>query len=212
MKVFLYMILYLLGIWGILGCIIFCLEGEYGIGILFLIATIALFYFLFFRDKTKTESISNKSADAEHLHTQYTSVRDTEYESSYLLSTIKELSKKEKAAIFFVAGGMMLIDGQRDPRELILMARVNMKLSIDDEIMQMSSALPKEDMLLIIKNMSYAKKVFVSQYILALMGIDGDMDIREMKLFSHLTIECDLPSDCVSEDSLKYFFDMVYKS
>lgn len=212
MKVFFYFILYFLGSWGILGCIIFCLDGEFGIGILFLIATIALFYFIFFRDKAKENSISNNSTDSVLSHSQCTSTKDMELKSSPQSSIANNFSQKEKAAIFFVAGGMMQIDGQRDPRELILMVRVNMKLSIDDKIIQLSSELPKEEMLLIIRNMSYEKREFVAQYLSALMGIDGDMDVKEMKLLAYITEECALPADCVSEDSLKYFFDMVYKS
>ena len=135
-----------------------------------------------------------------------------ELKSSPQSSIANNFSQKEKAAIFFVAGGMMQIDGQRDPRELILMARVNIKLGINDEIMQLSSELPKEEMLLIIKNMTYEKRMFVVQYISALMGIDGDTNIKEIKLLAYIAEECDLPTDCISEDSLKYFFDMVYKS
>ena len=212
MKVFFYFILYFLGIWGILGCIIFCLDGEFGIGILFLIATIALFYFIFFRDKAKENSISNNSTDSVLSHSQCASTKDMELKSSPQSSIANNFSQKEKAAIFFVAGGMMQIDGQRDPRELILMARVNIKLGINDEIMQLSSELPKEEMLFIIKNMTYEKRMFVVQYISALMGIDGDTNIKEIKLLAYIAEECDLPTDCISEDSLKYFFDMVYKS
>ena len=70
--------------------------------------------------------------------------------------------------------------------------------------------LSTDDVLSTIRDMSYAQKVFVTQFLTALAGVDGNLDYRERKLIAVLAVKCKLPLESVSETSLKYFFDKVF--
>ncbi len=117
---------------------------------------------------------------------------------------------QEKAAIFHIAMAMIQADGKKDPRELVLVSTQMSELDIDDQAMSLSTMLSTDDVLSTIRDMSYAQKVFVTQFLTALAGVDGNLDDRERKLIAVLAVKCKLPLESVSETSLKYFFDKVF--
>ncbi len=117
---------------------------------------------------------------------------------------------QEKAAIFHIAMAMIQADGKKDPRELVLVSTQMSELNIDDPAMSLSTMLSIDEVLSTIRNMSYAQKVYVTQFLTALAGIDGNLDNRERELLAVLTIKCKLPLESASETSLKHFFDKVF--
>ena len=117
---------------------------------------------------------------------------------------------QEKAAIFHIAMAMIQADGKKDPRELVLVSTQMKELDIDDQAMSLSTMLSIDEVLSTIRGMSYAQKVYVTQFLTALAGIDGNLDNRERELLAVLTIKCKLPLESASETSLKYFFNKVF--
>lgn len=117
---------------------------------------------------------------------------------------------QEKAAVFHVAMAMIQADGIKDPRELVLVSTQMSELDINDQAMSLSTILSIDEVLSTIRNMSYAQKVYVTQFLTALAGVDGNLDDRERKLIAVLAVKCKLPLESASETSLKYFFDKVF--
>ena len=123
-----------------------------------------------------------------------------------------EFTLKEKAAIYNASCKIILADNKKDLDELKLLLRVFKKLGTElffpsiEDIATPNPNLPMEEVVTIIKNMSYAKKVFITQFLAAIMGVDGNIEEVEMLAFQSLVEDCNLPKNCVSEESFEYFY------
>lgn len=123
-----------------------------------------------------------------------------------------EFTLKEKVAIYNAACEIIHADNKKELDELALLLKVFKKLGTElffptiEDVAEPNERFPREQYIPIIKEMTYAKKVFLAQFLAAIMGVDGEITESEMMVYMQLVKDCNLPNDSVSEESFNYFY------
>lgn len=114
-----------------------------------------------------------------------------------------EFTKLQMSAIVKMAKSMVMADGVVNEKETELMSkellRFGVPISEVPSIMKMGDNMQASDAVTIISAMDSQQKKYVTAYLGVMIAIDGDIDDSEMKLWTLISVLCNLPTMTIKE-------------
>ena len=108
---------------------------------------------------------------------------------------LSQYSPIEKESIYQVVCAAMVIDGERDPRELRLVEEIVGIIGLTPLEREDSRRLDEPTMTRTIQNMSVIKRAYVAKLIAQMILADGKVAEREELLFNFFISKFNLPQD-----------------
>ena len=99
----------------------------------------------------------------------------------------------EKQSLYQLLCAAMVIDGERDSRELALIGEVNRIIGITTADMEASRRLSESVMTNCLRNMDTLKKAYVGKFVAQVVLADGVITQREEQFFYYMKQKLDLP-------------------
>ncbi len=99
----------------------------------------------------------------------------------------------ERQSLYQILCAAMIIDGERDPRELALIGEVNRIIGITTADMEASRRLSEPTMTNCLRNMETLKKAFVGKFVAQVVLADGKITPREEQFFYIMKQKLGLP-------------------
>ncbi len=115
---------------------------------------------------------------------------DLNYFDRVALSTFTSL---EKQSLYQLLCAAMIIDGERDPRELALIGEVNRIIGITTADMEASRRLSEPVMTNCLRNMDTIKKAYVGKFVAQVVLADGKITPIEEQFFYYMKQRLGLP-------------------
>lgn len=115
---------------------------------------------------------------------------DLNYFDRVAVSTFTSL---EKQALYQLLCAAMIIDGERDPRELALINKLNGIIGITTADMEASRRLSEAAMTSCLRNMDTIKKAYVGKFMAQVILADGVITQREEQFFYYMKQKLGLP-------------------
>lgn len=112
------------------------------------------------------------------------------YFDSVALSTFTSL---EKQSLYQLLNAAMIIDGNRDSREIAIINKVNKVLRITVTDVEASRKLSEQTMTSCLRNMETIKKAYVGKFIAQVILADGVITQREEQFFYYMKQKLGLP-------------------
>lgn len=108
---------------------------------------------------------------------------------------LSQYSSIEKESIYQVVCAAMIIDGERDPRELRLVEEIADIIGLTPQERNASRQLDEPTMTRTIQNMSDIQRAYVAKFIAQMILADGKVTDREELFFNILVNKFNLPQD-----------------
>ena len=99
----------------------------------------------------------------------------------------------EKQSLYQLLCAAMIVDGQRDSRELALIAEVNKIIGITTADIEASRRLSEPEMTSCLRNMNSLKKAYVGKFVAQVVLADGVITQREEQFFYYMKQKLGLP-------------------
>jgi uncharacterized tellurite resistance protein B-like protein len=99
----------------------------------------------------------------------------------------------EKQSLYQLLCAAMIVDGQRDSRELALIAEVNKIIGITTTDIEASRRLSEPEMTSCLRNMNSLKKAYVGKFVAQVVLADGVITQREEQFFYYMKNKLGLP-------------------
>lgn len=99
----------------------------------------------------------------------------------------------EKQSLYQLLCAAMIVDGQRDSRELALIAEVNKIIGITTADIEASRRLSEPEMTSCLRNMNSLKKAYVGKFVAQVVLADGVITQREEQFFYYMKNKLGLP-------------------
>lgn len=99
----------------------------------------------------------------------------------------------EKQSLYQLLCAAMIVDGQRDSRELALIAEVNKIIGITATDIEASRRLSEPEMTSCLRNMNSLKKAYVGKFVAQVVLADGVITQREEQFFYYMKNKLGLP-------------------
>lgn len=115
---------------------------------------------------------------------------DVSYFDKMALSAFTSL---EKQSVYQLLCGAMMIDGNRDSREIAIINEVNQLMRITVEDVELSRKLSEPTMTACLRNMSTLKKAYVGKFIAQVILADGVITDKEEQFFYFMRDRLGLP-------------------
>lgn len=115
---------------------------------------------------------------------------DLNYFDRMALSAFTSL---ERQSLYQMLCGVMIIDGNRDSREIALMNEINRIVGITTADVEASRRLSEPTMTNCLRNMDTLKKAYVGKFIAQMVLADGVITKKEEMLFYYLKEKLGLP-------------------
>lgn len=115
---------------------------------------------------------------------------DLTYFDRMALANFTPLEKQSLYQLFCAA---MIVDGQRDSRELALIAEVNKIIGITTTDIEASRRLSEPEMTSCLRNMNSLKKAYVGKFVAQVVLADGVITQREEQFFYYMKNKLGLP-------------------
>ena len=112
------------------------------------------------------------------------------YFDKVALSTFTSL---EKQSLYQLLNAAMIIDGNRDSREIAIINEVNKVLEITVADVEASRKLSEPAMTSYLRNMDTIKKAYVGKFIAQIIIADGVITQREEQFFYYMKQKLGLP-------------------
>ena len=93
----------------------------------------------------------------------------------------------EKQSLYQLLCAAMIVDGQRDSRELALIAEVNKIIGITTTDIEASRRLSEPEMTSCLRNMNSLKKAYVGKFVAQVVLADGVITQREEQFFYYMS-------------------------
>lgn len=114
-----------------------------------------------------------------------------------------EFTKLQMSAIVKMAKSMVMADGVVNEKETELMSKELLRFGVPfsevPSIMKMGDNMQASDAVTIISAMDSQQKKYVTAYLGVMIAIDGDIDDSEMKLWTLISVLCNLPTMTIKE-------------
>ena len=117
-------------------------------------------------------------------------IMDVSYFDKMALSAFTSL---EKQSVYQLLCGAMMIDGNRDSREIAIINEVNQLMRITVEDVESSRKLSEPTMTACLRNMSTLKKAYVGKFIAQVILADGVITDKEEQFFYFMRDRLGLP-------------------
>ena len=115
---------------------------------------------------------------------------DLNYFDRMALSAFTSL---ERQSLYQMLCGVMIIDGNRDSREIALMNEINRIVGITTADVEASRRLSEPTMTNCLRNMDTLKKAYAGKFIAQMVLADGVITKKEEMLFYYLKEKLGLP-------------------
>ena len=115
---------------------------------------------------------------------------DLNYFDKMALSTFTSL---EKQSLYQLLCGVMMVDGQRDPREVAFINKVNQIIGITTSDVETSRKLSEPTMTNCLRNMDTLKKAYVGKFMAQVILADGVITKTEEQFFYYMKQKLGLP-------------------
>lgn len=99
----------------------------------------------------------------------------------------------ERQSLYQILCATMIIDGERDPRELALINKLNRLLGITTADIEASRRLSEPEMTRCLRNMDFAKKAYLGKFIAQVILADGKITPIEERFFYAMKQRLGLP-------------------
>ena len=99
----------------------------------------------------------------------------------------------EKQSLYQLLCAAMIVDGQRDSRELALIAEVNKIIGITTADIEASRRLSEPEMTSCLRNMNSLKKAYVGKFVAQVVLADGVITQSEEQFFYYMKKKLGLP-------------------
>ena len=99
----------------------------------------------------------------------------------------------EKQSLYQLLCAAMIVDGQRDSRELALIAEVNKIIGITTADIEASRRLSEPEMTSCLRNMNSLKKAYVGKFVAQVVLADGVITQREEQFYYYINNKLGLP-------------------
>ena len=106
------------------------------------------------------------------------------------LSTFTSL---EKQSLYQLLNAAMIVDGNRDSREIAIINEVNKVLGVTVTDVEASRKLSEQTMTSCLRNMDTIKKAYVGKFIAQVILADGVITQREEQFFYYMKQKLGLP-------------------
>lgn len=117
-------------------------------------------------------------------------IMELNYFDKVALSTFTSL---EKQSLYQLLNAAMIIDGNRDSREIAIINEVNKVLGITVADVEASRKLSEPAMTSCLRNMDTIKKAYVGKFIAQVIIADGVITQREEQFFYYMKQKLGLP-------------------
>ena len=115
---------------------------------------------------------------------------DLNYFDRMALSSFTSL---EKQSVYQLLCGAMMIDGNRDSREIAIINEVNQIMGITVADVEASRRLSEPTMTNCLRNMDTLKKAYVGKFMAQIILADGVITQKEEQFFYYMRQRLDLP-------------------
>ena len=115
---------------------------------------------------------------------------DLNYLDRLALSTFTSL---EKQSLYQLLCGTMIIDGNRDSREIAIINEVNQVMNITVADVEASRKLSEPTMVNCLRSMDTLKKAYAAKFMAQVILADGIVTQKEGKFFYYMKERLDLP-------------------
>lgn len=115
---------------------------------------------------------------------------DLNYFDRMALSTFTSL---EKQSLYQLLCGVMIVDGNRDSREIALINEINRIVGITTADVEASRRLSEPTMTNCLRNMDTLKKAYVGKFMAQMVLADGVITKKEEMFFYYLKEKLGLP-------------------
>ena len=106
---------------------------------------------------------------------------------------LSQFSSLEKECIYQVVCAAMIVDGEKDPRELQLLDDIVHIIGLNQSEIVASRSLDEATMSRIIRNMEEFKRMYVGKFIAQMLFVDEKVTQREQMFFDYLVNRLNLP-------------------
>ena len=106
---------------------------------------------------------------------------------------LSQYSSIEKESIYQVVCTAMIIDGERNPREIKLINEIADTIGLSGAEREASRHLDQQTMTRAIRNMNDLQRAYVAKFIAQVILADGIVTEREEKFFFYICKELNLP-------------------
>lgn len=106
---------------------------------------------------------------------------------------LADFTQLEKQSLYQLLCAAMIVDGQRDSRELALIAEVNKIIGITTADIEASRRLSEPEMTSCLRNMNSLKKAYVGKFVAQVVLADGVITQREEQFFYYMKKKLGLP-------------------
>lgn len=114
-----------------------------------------------------------------------------------------EFTKLEMSAIVKLAKVMVMADGRVDEKEMKLMTNELLRFGVPindvSSLLDLGDNMEYSDAIKIISAMSDYEKKYVTAYLGVMIAIDGDIDESETKMWSLISVLCELPTMSIND-------------
>lgn len=115
---------------------------------------------------------------------------DLTYYDKMALSAFTSL---EKQSLYQTLCAVMIVDGNRDPREISIINEVNRIMGITTADVEASRRLSEQTMTNCLENMDTLKKAYVAKFMAQIIIADGVVTKKEELFFNYMHQKLDLP-------------------
>ena len=106
---------------------------------------------------------------------------------------ISTFTSLEKQSLYQLLNAAMIIDGNRDSREIAIINEVNKVLGVTVTDVEESRKLSEQTMTSCLRNMDTIKKAYVGKFIAQVIIADGVITQREEQFFYYMKQKLGLP-------------------
>lgn len=99
----------------------------------------------------------------------------------------------ERQSLYQLLCAAMIIDGERDPRELALISKFNRILGITAADIEASRRLAEPEMTRCLRNMDITKKAYLGKFVAQVILADGKITPMEEQFFYYMKQKLGLP-------------------
>ena len=114
--------------------------------------------------------------------------------SFYDKMALSTFSSLEKQSLYQVLCSIMIVDGNRDSREIAIINEVNQIMGITVADVEASRKLSESTMTNTLRNMDTIKKVYVAKFMAQIILADGTVTPKEELFFNYMHQKLGLPN------------------
>ena len=107
---------------------------------------------------------------------------------------LSQLTSLEKQSLYQLLCAAMIVDGNKDPREMAIINEVKRLTGMTTADLEASRKLSEPAMASCLRNMEMFKKMYVGKFIAQIVLADGVVTDIEEKFFYYLHDKLDLPN------------------